>query len=463
MKIGIDLSPLQGPHRMRGIGYTLINFLNNISAEDRAKNTFIFFLLPGGDTMFPDPIKLLDVENISYEVRYKGSDRNLQPKKRGVVNLIHVLKTNFTKSHQYIQRTFFPHKVQRFFTLTSDGLKKILLVRRGNAHLKHALISDIDVYLEFDPGESLPAAALKNVLLIYDIIPYVLEWDYLWSYHTARQHGFSRQRSMRCSARRWFYVYKLRVNAKRSRVLLAISEQTKQDFVKYIGTPPDKIVVTPLGVNKPREQTDATVDLCRYTKTSWGYKKHTLNSNLLDKPFLLFIGGADRRRKIQDLVTAFNMLRAQGHLINLVLAGDSMQGPESIATEEIQEALKTSSYLEDIIFMGFVDDQQRDWLYKHALAYIFPSRYEGFGLPVLEAMAYGCPVISYKNKATLEVAGDTPIYAGDAVDLYKAILELLAKMPEEKNALLKKGSAQVQKHGWAKTSRQIFQVLDDIT
>src|SRR5436190_305364 len=79
--------------------------------------------------------------------------------------------------------------------------------------------------------------------------------------------------------------------------------------------------------------------------------------------YLLFVGGADRRRKLEDLVTAFNQLRAQGHELKLILAGDTMQGPANVATEEIQYALKTSSYLKDIIFMGFANDATRDWLY----------------------------------------------------------------------------------------------------
>jgi len=136
-----------------------------------------------------------------------------------------------------------------------------------------------------------------------------------------------------------------------------------------------------------------------------------------------------------------------------------MLGPNAITNTEIQNSLKNSSYLDDIIFMGFIDDKTRDWLYKYALASVFPSKYEGFGLPVLEAMAYGCPVISYDNAATREVAGEAPIYAQNVYELLENIEKLLSLSEEQIKKLQAKGKTQAKKYNWSNTSAKILSAI----
>jgi glycosyltransferase involved in cell wall biosynthesis len=297
-------------------------------------------------------------------------------------------------------------------------------------------------------------------LIAYDIIPYSVEWDYLWTYQTARSvYGFSRKAAFRCHVRRGLYLFKLKLNVRRANSVLAISNQTAQEFRDKLHVPAKKLIVTPLGVNLPSTNAKPeSVKLHQYVKTSWGYRLRDLDFDPA-VPFILFVGGADKRRKLEDLVAAFNGLRAEGHNFKLILAGDSMQGPDNIATEEIQYALKTSSYLEDIIFMGFVDDKTRDWLYKTARAFIFPSRYEGFGLPVLEAMAYQCPVISYPNKATKEVAGDQIEYVNNIEELKAAILQLLRADDQQIKDIRVKNLNHAKKYSWNKTAQDIVQRL----
>src|SRR5680860_37195 len=94
----------------------------------------------------------------------------------------------------------------------------------------------------------------------------------------------------------------------------------------------------------------------------------TKKESLKNQRFLLFVGGVDHRRKLDDVVTAFNHLRAQGEDIKLVLSGDIMLGAEAITTASAREALLKSSYLDDVCFLGFTDDKTRDWLYSAALA-----------------------------------------------------------------------------------------------
>lgn len=427
MKIAIDLSAIQGAHRMRGIGFTIINFVNNISAKDRKDHTFIFYMYPGDESQ-TETLGLLDLSNMEYEVRNLGNRRV-------------VTKT-------------LPGRF-RFIISALNQLLELRDYYLGDSRVKS--LKDVDVFIQADQSQKMPRKGKhQNVLFLYDMIPYVLEWDYLWSYDTARTRGYSRKAALRCKARRWLYIHKLRISTRRADKMIAISQQTKADFVKYLSIKDSKIHVIPLGVAIPK-YTDEPVRINRYVETSWGYSPHTMPS-LPDEPYLLFVGGADRRRKIEDLVCAFNILRAQGREIKLILSGDSMQGPRNIATEEIQHALATSSYQDDIIFTGFIDDNVRDQLYKNALAFIFPSRYEGFGLPVLEAMSYGCPVISYENSATKEVAGEVPIYANDALGLVDAINKVMDDRSLV-STLKKKGLAHVKRFSWAKTSTKIIDYI----
>ncbi|HUD10505.1 MAG TPA: glycosyltransferase family 1 protein [Candidatus Saccharimonadales bacterium] len=434
MTIGIDLSPLQGPHRMRGIGYTVLNLINNLPDDIKSKHHFVFYAFPDKYSLV-SPFELLDMQGFDYEVR------ELRPRKR------------------------FSYKLPgRLYLLNSVGNQLVELkdLYFGDSRIK--TVRGLDVFLQTDQSQSLPhRGRTKKALILYDVIPYVLEWEYLWSYKTARrQYGFSRKAAFRCQVRRWLYAHKLRVNVRRAKVLLSISEQTKSDFVRLLSTPAKKIIVTPLGVSKPGKHfADTPTDLRHYKKTSWGYLEYPLE---LDSkvPFLLFVGGADKRRKLGDLITAFNNLRAQGHELKLILAGDSMRGPGNISTEEIQTALKDSSYLDDIIFMGFVNDIGRDWLYKNSLAFVFPSRYEGFGLPVLEAMIHDCPVISYENDAVKAVAEQAPLYTYGSRGIFESVKILLESTDGQLEAIRIKGRAQAKKFSWEKTSQYILSNMIDM-
>jgi len=427
MKIAIDLSAIQGAHRMRGIGFTIINFINNISAQDRADHSFVFYMYPDAKSQ-SETLALLDLSNVEYEVRDLGNRR--------------VVTKTLPGRLRYI----------------ISALNQLLELRDyyfGDSRVKS--LKDIDVFLQADQSQKLPRKGKHlNVLFLYDMIPFVLEWDYLWAYDTARIRGFSRKAALRCKARRWLYIHKLRISTRRADKMIAISQQTKDDFTKYLSIRDDRIRVIPLGVAIP-QHTDLPVRINRYIETPWGYSPRAM-TGLPDNPYLLFVGGADRRRRIEDLVGAFNLLRAQGHELKLILSGDSMQGPRNIATEEIQHALATSSYQDDIIYTGFIDDNVRDRLYKNALVFIFPSKYEGFGLPVLEAMSYGCPIISYENSATKEVAGTVPIYAKDVLSLSAAINKIIDDKPLV-DSLKNKGLTHVKRFSWKKTSSEIIDYL----
>lgn len=428
MIIGINLRPLQSGHRMRGIGSVVINVVNNISAADRKKHGFVFYMEEGRDE--EAALALLDLEGIDYHIRYLPKLRPL-------------LKFRL------------PHKLNLLVALINKAFGFLRLERGVPLPAHH----DLDVYLHTDQSDSMPRGrGFRKVMIAYDIIPYVLEWEYLNSYRTARRNGHERKTSLRAALSRQGYKQRLRINVRRADSILAISSCTKHDFMKYLHAPERKIKVVHLGVSPP-DQADSVAPDFRYLPTSWGYFKRRRKFDT-HTPFLLYVGGADPRRKLDDLVTAFNHLRAEGQDLKLILVGDTMQGPRNIPTPPIQKALADSSYIDDIVFLGFVDEPVRNWLYEHALAFVYPSTYEGFGLPVLESMAHGCPVICYDTRAVREVAGDVPLYARDSEDIRRIVTELAGTGQASRRKRRDEGLARSRKFTWAASTKKILTSME---
>ena len=320
-------------------------------------------------------------------------------------------------------------------------------------------MSDIDSFIQFDPGGIIP----KNTYVVFfvqDIIPYVIEWDYFWGYQTSRKAGCGIYTSLNNQINRWSYIKTMETKANLSDKVLVNSEVTKNDLIKNTTVKKDKIRVIYLGVHlKNLGEKLSTKTPKPYLESSWGYIK-SKKSPKLDKPYILYVGGADKRRKLEDLIACFNIIRAQGHELNLILAGDTMKGPNAISNEVFRSSLLDSSYLKDIVFMGFVNNDELKYLYKNALCFVFPSRYEGFGLTVLEAMSYGVPVISYPNTATKEVVGNKVIYATNILDIVNSINELLLLPKSFRDKIVQENIKLLKMYSWKKTVSNILHSLE---
>jgi glycosyltransferase involved in cell wall biosynthesis len=425
VKIGIDISLLQTAHRRRGIGYTLINFINHLPEDAKKEHQFVLYhyeIEPDND-----PFELLNLESVKYEARVIKLRKLYDTGNRGRTGIAMGI---------------------------SNQLKVLRDILLGDSRIKE--LKDLNHFLQFDQSQPLPSRSkVTSSLIVYDLIPYVMEADYLWSYKTARSHGRSRKNSFKHEAVRKVYKLKNQLITREAKHLIAISEHTKKDFVKYLGVNSKKIKVCLLGVDEVRSNNTSCEPFNRYRQTSWGPVSQKID--LSDKMFLLFIGGADPRRRLTDLLAAFNNLRAGGHEIKLVLAGDTMQGTDTTPVEELKKYFKNTSYINDIYFLGFVTDSQREWLYKNALAFVYPSLYEGFGLPILEAMRYGTPVITYENSSIVEVGGNAPIYSSG----YKGIIDAVTKLydPSSRSNLNGLGISQAKKFSWDKTSSRILEHL----
>ena len=178
--------------------------------------------------------------------------------------------------------------------------------------------------------------------------------------------------------------------------------------------------------------------------------KSVLKELGIEGPFLLYLGVLDFRKGIVNILDAFEMIKPKFKDLKLVLEGDLNPFVTSIP-----ERLKDYRYIDDVIRTGFVTDVQKRALLSMAEIFLFPSEYEGFGIPVLEAMACGSPVITTNVSSLPEVGGNAAVYVSPKrpEELASAIEEILnsEKMREE---CIANGFQQVKKFSWDKTAEQ---------
>ncbi|KKI99040.1 glycosyltransferase family 4 protein [Prochlorothrix hollandica] len=221
-------------------------------------------------------------------------------------------------------------------------------------------------------------------------------------------------------------------------LVLTISENSKRDIVEYFQVDPNKIWVTPLA--------------SRYNPGKLDLQNSQTSPNIIDiqkAPYLLFVSTIEPRKNISTLITAFNYLKKQYHIPhNLILIGK-----KGWKYEPIFEAITTSPYRDHIHHVNYLPDSDLPHFYRNATAFVYPSHYEGFGLPVLEAMTLGAPVITSNTSCIPEVAGDAAILINpqDPHQLASAILQVI-----EDNALrqslIEKGYHQAAKFSWEQTA-----------
>jgi len=131
--------------------------------------------------------------------------------------------------------------------------------------------------------------------------------------------------------------------------------------------------------------------------------------------------------------------------------------------EDILKAPKKFEIKDKVKFLDFVSDEDLPGFYENAICFVLPSLYEGFGLPVLEAMKYGCPVITSSVSSLPEAGGDAALYINplDVEDIAKN-LELIINNSELRKKLIEKGYEQVKKFSWEKTARETLDVLTQV-
>ena len=246
----------------------------------------------------------------------------------------------------------------------------------------------------------------------------------------------------------WFikkYTGEVKKNAQISKKIIADSKSTKNDIVRFFKIDPAKVEVVYLAAANLFKK------LLEKEKDISVLKKYKIN-----KKYILSVGTIEPRKNFITLIKAFNLIK---HNISnfdykLVIAGQT--GWKSEATYEEKEK---SPYREDILFTGRVPDQDLVQIYNQAELFVYPSLFEGFGLPPLEAMSCGLPVIASDTSSLKEVIGDAGILvtAGDESKLKKQILHVLEN-EEIKEELKGKSLIRAKKFSWEETARKTLEI-----
>lgn len=225
--------------------------------------------------------------------------------------------------------------------------------------------------------------------------------------------------------------------------VLADSEATKSDLISLYNVPVEKVSVLLSGVNQQFKQV-----LVRGVMTT--RSKYGLGSS----PYILSIGTVQPRKNYGRLIQALARLRSQGYDLNLVIAGG-----KGWLENDIYKTLRASHMEAYVKFIGFADDADLPALYSGAICFAFPSLYEGFGLPVLEAMACGTPVITSNISSLPEVAGDAALVV-DPYDV-EAITHALKRVIDDsalRDRLIKAGLARAQQFTWEKSAAELMRI-----
>ena len=237
----------------------------------------------------------------------------------------------------------------------------------------------------------------------------------------------------------WFkqQVYKF-VNwrvAKKSKYIITPSQFVKNDIASFAHVNNKKIIVT-------HEAADEITDAIEPIK------------NLQSKSFIFYVGRPQPHKNLARLIEAFALLKKTNPELLLVLAGKKDKMYDSFIDTATRLGVE-----ESVIFTGFVSEGQLKWLYKGCKAYVFPSLSEGFGLPGLEAMKQGAPVVSSNATCLPEIYGEAAYYF-DPLDIHDMAnsINTVINDTEVRNKLIKAGRSKAKEYSWERMAQQTLEV-----
>jgi glycosyltransferase involved in cell wall biosynthesis len=246
---------------------------------------------------------------------------------------------------------------------------------------------------------------------------------------------------------RWYLDWTTRRHARLAACVIADSQATRADLIRHCRANPDRVVVVYPGLDESLTRVDAP-EVIAAAKTRYG----------IGGDYLLYLGTLQPRKNLVRLVEAFARLKPLTAGLRLVLAGK-----KGWLYDDLFARVEALGLEDCVLFTGYVTDDDKASLLSGARALVYPSLYEGFGFPVLEAMACGTPVLTSNVSSLPEVAGDAALLVDPLdVDVIAEGMSRLITDDELWVTLVEKGYAQVRKFSWANAARKVLQVLEAV-
>lgn len=247
-------------------------------------------------------------------------------------------------------------------------------------------------------------------------------------------------------SRRTWLIGAVRMSARRAAKIITVSQATANDLQEWLNIPDDRIQAIPLATSGKVERVEGTsLDVFRM---KWD----------IERPYVLAVGTLEPRKNLPTLLRAFAKIKDDiDHQLVLV-------GPEGWLTGELKSTLEELNLGDRVRLTGFVSDEELGGWYSGADLYVFPSHYEGFGLPAIEAMRCGAPVLASDNSAFPEVIGDAGVMIpADDTDLWAESIRDLLRDETRRLHLRDLGFARADAFSWDRTAQETYNVYKEVS
>lgn len=231
--------------------------------------------------------------------------------------------------------------------------------------------------------------------------------------------------------------------------IITISEFSKQEIIKYLNVPENKIHVISLGVDTKYYHSNYTEQMIQAVKDKYG----------IHEKYLFYQGTLEPRKNLKKLIEAYAIsIKNIPYAPDLILAGK-----KGWMYDEIFETVKLFKLEEKVKFLGYIELEEIPKLMSGAIAFVYPSLYEGFGLPPLEAMACGAPVIASNVSSIPEVVGNAGILVNpqSKEEIAEAMIKIV-KDEQLRNELHEKGIIRARKFQWSKATEQVIEIIEEV-
>jgi glycosyltransferase involved in cell wall biosynthesis len=293
-----------------------------------------------------------------------------------------------------------------------------------------------------------------------NVVPLLIPRPYVVTIHDMSSLLFSQRWQMR----RDFRLFLFRRGLLRAERVIAVSAATRRDVENLLGIPAQRVRQIYEAPDPRFLRPDAGGETAGAAEAAAADRQRILERYQVNYPFVLYAGAVRPQKNIPRLVEAFAVLRGdlENHPIykdlRLIIIGDEISRYPSVR----RAVIKTR--VEDVVrFLGFVPVQTLRVFFEAASAFVFPSLYEGFGLPPLEAMACGTPVVTSNVSSLPEVVNDAAVLVNpeNVFDIARGIREVL--LDENLRAdLIRRGYQQTRRFNWAQTARQVLEIYQEV-